>query len=338
MFGIPFALNVAEFTETNVKSKASFMKLCVTGASGFVGRALCKQALCAGLLVRAAVRSNVFSMPGAEVVWVGDICDVSDWGEALDGCDVVVHLAARAHVKNDKSSNPLQEFRNANVDATLNLARQAAAAGIKRFVFISSIGVNGTITEFNPFGVDDEANPHSFYAVSKLEAEVALRTLANETSMDVVIIRPPLVYGANAPGNFGALMRWVGRGFPLPLGGVTSNRRSFVALDNLVDLILTCVNHPDAGNQTFLVSDGNDMSTAEFLQRIERAIQRPVRLFYVPVSLLKFLALILGKSAMAQSLLNNCHIDISHTRKSLGWKPSISVNEGLRRTLQGLGE
>lgn len=306
----------------------------ITGASGFVGKALCLEAVSRGLTVRAASRSESTFPSAVECVFVEDINGSTDWHDTLTGCDVVAHLAARAHVMHDTTAEPFTEFRKVNVDGTLNLARQAASAGVKRFVFISSIGVNGAETFSTPFVVQDEPAPHSPYAVSKHEAELGLRALALETGIEVVIIRPPIVYGPNAPGNFGSLIRWLSHGLPLPLGVVSQNRRSLVALANLVDLILTCMHHPKAANQTFLVSDGEDLSTTELLQKMGNAMNRPVRLLPVPVSLLSCAARFLGKTAMAQSLLGSLQVDISKTCTLLDWKPPVSVDEGLRRAAQ----
>lgn len=306
------------------------MKILITGANGFVGQALSLESFRRGFKVCAAVR-ELSTLPSyIDVVSVGHVDSSTDWSQALKDCDVVVHLAARAHVRD---SDPLEVFRKVNVEGTLNLARQAAAAAVRRFIFISSIGVNGAATSSAPFSHLDTPAPHSPYAVSKHEAELGLRELAGETGMEVVTIRPPLIYGPNAPGNFGSLMRWLMRGVPLPLGLVNQNCRSFVALDNLVDLILTCVLHPSAANQIFLVSDGEDVSTTELLQRIGKAMNRSVRLLPVPRVFLALMASLLGKKGMAQSLLGSLQLDISHTFEVLNWKPPISMDEGLRRAI-----
>ena len=256
-----------------------------------------------------------------------------DWSDALIGVSVVVHCAARVHVMNDESADPLEEFRRVNVHGTLRLASQAAAAGAKRFVFLSSIKVNGEQTQFGePFTADQQPNPGDPYGVSKMEAEVGLRALAWETGMEVVIIRPPLVYGPGVKANFLTMMRWLRRGLPLPLGAVTGNRRSLVALDNLIDLIVTCIDHPAAANQIFLVSDRESLSTDALLRRMGVALGRPARLIPVPVSLLQLGATLLGKSAVAQRLCGSLEIDMSKTRELLGWVPPVSADEGFRRT------
>jgi len=311
------------------------MTTLVTGSNGFVGSALCARLSSEGAALRGAVRSLNSQPEGVEAIAMGGLSSETDWTVALRSVDQVVHLAARVHVMNDKSSDQLAEFRRVNVDGTANLARQAAAAGVRRFVYLSSIKVNGELTEVgHHFTTDDASAPEDPYGVSKHEAEQALRQIAAEAGMEVVIIRPPLVYGPGANGNFSSLLRWVARGFPLPLGAVTDNRRSLVGLDNLVDLILTCLQHPKAANQTFLVSDGEDLSTTELLQRMGKAMNRPARLLPVPVSLLAFAARMLGKTAVAQRLLGSLQEDISKTCELLDWKPPVSVDEGLRRAAQ----
>jgi len=306
----------------------------ITGANGFVGQALCTAAVSSDFLIKGVVRIPQ-SLPAAvETVVIGAIDGNTDWRNALQGINVVVHLAARVHVMNDQSADPLSDFRKTNVDGTLNLAKQAALAGIQRFVFISSIKVNGESTPLGqPFHADDEPMPMDAYGLSKREAEDALRQLAVETGMDVVIIRPPLVYGAGVKANFLNMMRWLDKGIPLPLGAI-HNQRSLVALDNLVDLIITCITHPTAANQTFLVSDGDDMSTSQLLRRMARALGKSARLLPVPAWLLQSGASLLGKHAVAQRLCGSLQLDISKTRQLLNWTPPISVDEALRKTAQ----
>ena len=305
----------------------------VTGASGFVGRALVAR-LAMQRPLRVSLRrvlSNDLPV-GIEVVQAELVAD-QDWSDALMGVCVVVHCAARVHVMNEQSADPLAEFRHVNVEGTIRLARQAAQAGVKRFVFLSSIKVNGEQTRPGaPFTADQTPNPEDPYGISKMEAEERLRALARETGMEVVIIRPPLVYGPGVKANFLAMMRWLKRGIPLPLGAVTGNRRSLVALDNLEDLIVTCIDCPAAANQTFLVSDGESLSTAALLRRMGEALGRPARLIPVSVPLLQMGAALLGKRDMAQRLCGSLEIDIVKTRELLGWEPPISVDEGLRRT------
>ena len=310
----------------------------VTGANGYLGQAVCSRAMIAGLPFRPCVRTSTNS-PGsvAGAIAIGDLNGTTEWSFALKDCSCVMHLAARVHVMAEPASNPLDEFRRVNTAGTLNLATQAAAAGVRRFVFISSVKVNGEATgEDAPFTASDAPAPQDPYGISKMEAEQGLRQIAADTGMEVVIVRPPLVYGPGVKANFAAMMRAVQRGLPLPLASVSHNRRSFVALDNLVDLLITCIDHPAAANQTFLVSDGEDLSTADLLRRIGQAMNRPARLFPVPPSLLQLGARMLGKGAVAQRLLGNLQVDISHTRNTLNWSPPISVDEGLRRAAAGL--
>lgn len=314
-------------------------KILVTGATGFVGRAFVDRLVSQGKhSVRVALRGEGLQWPDTvERAYVEDLAPDNDWAKALDGVSVVVHAAARAHVMQDKSSSPLAEFRQVNVQGTLNLARQAAAAGVRRFVFISSIKVNGEETAAplpvgarERFSADDAPAPLDAYGVSKMEAEQGLREIARQTGMEVVIIRPPLVYGPGVKANFAAMMRWLKRGVPLPLGAI-HNQRSLVALDNLVDLIMTCLTHPAAANQTFLVSDGEDVSTTELLRRMGQAMGCPVRLIPVPASWLKLAAAMVGKRDVAQRLCGSLQVDIEKTRRLLGWTPPLSLDEGLRR-------
>lgn len=307
----------------------------LTGASGFVGRAVLASLL-QRRFVRVALRQpNAAGLPeGVEVVEISLSPD-QDWFEMLSGVFSVVHCAARVHVMIEEATDPLAEFRRVNVDGTLRLARQAAEAGVRRFVFVSSIKVNGEHSlPGRPFTADQTPAPGDPYGVSKCEAEAGLRALSEGTGMEVVIIRPPLVYGPGVKANFLAMMRWLQRGVPLPLGGVTENRRSLVFLDNLVDLIVTCIDHPAAANQTFLVSDDEDLSTAALLRRMGAALGRPARLVPVPAGLITFGAKLIGRPGIAQRLCGSLQVDIGKTKALLGWSPPISVDEGLRRTAE----
>ena len=308
-------------------------RLLITGATGFVGKAVCEQAMHHGLSVKGALRIHG-GMPGCiDPFVVGEINVATDWGTALRDVNVIVHLAARVHVMHDTATDPLTAFRSVNVDGTLNLARQAAAAGVKRFVFISSVKVNGESTPpGRAFTEADAPNPQDAYGQSKHEAEQGLRQLAADTGMAVVIIRPPLVYGPGVKANFAALMRVVQRGWPLPLGAV-HNQRSLVALDNLVDFIVTCITHPQAANQNFLVSDGQDLSTTELVRGMAQAAGVPARLLPVPVWALQAGASLLGTGDAVQRLCGNLQVDISKARSLLGWVPPVSVEEGLRRAI-----
>jgi len=305
----------------------------VTGATGFVGSTLVNRLIFEGEKVRACVRrDDIFSM---HTVKIGDLNGDTDWQRVLKDVRVVVHTAARVHVMSDTATNPLLEFRRVNVQGALNLARQAAAAGVRRFVFVSSIKVNGEATAFgSSFSVDDEPTPLDPYGVSKMEAEQGLRELAAETGMEVVIIRPPLVYGPGVKANFAALMRAVQRGWLLPLGAV-HNKRSLVALDNLVDFIVTCISNSQAANQIFLVSDGQDLSTTELVHGMARAAGVTARLLPIPVWALQAGAGLLGKGDAVQRLCGNLQVDISKARSLLDWTPPVSVDEGLCRAVSG---
>ena len=311
------------------------MRVLVTGASGFVGRTLIHTLSLRSHEIVAAMRAapSDRDTPSNSVA-IGDINATTNWSAALHGADAVVHLAARVHVMRDTAIDPLAEFRRVNTDGTLNLARQAAAAGVKRFIFLSSIGVNGNSTSQGKIFTENSASlPHDPYSVSKHEAEVGLRAISKSTGMEIVIIRPTLVHGSKAPGNFGKLTRLVAKGLPLPLASI-QNRRSFVGIDNLVDFIITCLEHPAAANETFLVSDGEDLSTPDLIRRMARAMDRPARLLPVPKSVLMAAAAMLGKRDKAQRLCGSLQVDISKSRALLGWNPPISVDEGLRRTVK----
>jgi nucleoside-diphosphate-sugar epimerase len=301
------------------------MKILLTGAAGFLGCHLYKE-LCIDHDVIGTVRDvadkrdnhyfEIFVSPN------------TNWKSLLSGINCVLHTAALAHVL-DTNGSSLEQFRLINTLSTLRLAEQAASAGVERFIFISSIGVNG-LGSGKPFRYDDTPNPQEPYAVSKYEAEIGLQKIAKETGMEVVIIRPPLVYGAKSPGNFGKFSALAKKNLPLPLGAV-DNKRSLVGIDNLVDLITTCINHPKAANQTFLVSDDNDVSTSYLLKSMILAAGKTPLLLPVPVSLLKFFAGLLGKASVIDRMSSNLQVDISHTKSTLCWKPPVSFEEGIRR-------
>lgn len=306
------------------------MKLLLTGATGFVGRGLCERlAREATWEVTGLVRgANRDLPPYVRAVRVDDLAR-ADLGGVLTGVDAVVHLAARVHVLYDTSADSLAEFRQQNVAATLSVARQAAAAGVKRLIFLSSAKVHGECGRFSEL---DVPAPQDAYGISKLEAEIALRELAS-SSFAIVIVRAPLVYGPGVKANFRALARAVARGWPLPLGAV-DNRRSFVARDNLVDFLIRCVTHPAAANETFLVSDGEDLSTAELVRRLGRAMGRPVRLLAVPPAILRAGAALLGQRDLALRLLGSLQLDIAKSRDVLHWAPPLSIDDGLRQTVE----
>ena len=313
------------------------MRVLVTGASGFVGVATCVFLMQQGIQVRAAVRGDRALPDGIELAYISEVGADTDWRKALSGVDVVVHLAARVNALPGNAADPAVEYDDINVQGTLNLARQAAWAGVRRFIFLSSAKVYGERSLLgHPFKEDSLLEPQDAYGMSKWKAEMGLHDLVGQAGMDIVIIRPPLVYGPGVKANFETMMRWLVRGVPLPLGAVTSNRRSLVALDNLIDLIFTCLEHSRAANQTFVVSDGEDLSTADLLRRMGLALGSPARLFYVPTDLLKFGATLFNKQGVYQRLCSSLQVDIGKTRQILDWHPPLSVDEGLRRAAQGL--
>lgn len=304
----------------------------VTGGSGFVGSALIKRLLSEHRDILAVGRSDV-NLP-VETVKVSSFSELGALGQRLGSVDVVVHCAARAHIMNDDTVDPLAEYRKVNVDGTLNVARHALEAGVKRFLFVSSIKVNGEHTPpGRPFTEEAAPAPEDPYGISKYEAERELQALCAETGMELVIIRPPLVYGPGVKGNFASMIRLMEKGLPLPLGTVR-NKRSLVALDNLVDLIVTCVDSPAAANQVFLAADGQDISTTELLRNVANAMGKPARLLPVPSGLLMLGASLFGKKAVAKRLLGSLQVDISKARELLGWQPPVSVEEGLARAVR----
>lgn len=265
---------------------------------------------------------------------VGELNASADWSGLLEGVDAVVHTAARVHVLNEVAADPLAAFRRVNVEGTTQLARQAVAAGVKRFVFVSSIKVNGESTSLgHSFRADDNPLPSDPYGISKLEAEGALREISADSGMELVIVRPPLVYGPGVKANFAAMMKWLGRGVPMPLGAI-ENRRSLVALDNLVDLLVRCVQHPAAGGQIFLVSDGEDVSTTQLLREMGSALGCKARLIPLPAAWLEWGASLIGKREVARRLCGSLQVDIEKTRTMLQWQPPISLAEGLKRTVK----
>jgi len=305
----------------------------VTGGTGFVGSALLNRLLRDGYETSTNVRSSVSNIPvGVQSHLIGGMTAATDWSAALKGVQAVVHCAARVHVMNDRSLDPLEIYRQVNVDGTLNLARQAAQSGVRRFVFVSSIKVNGEVSRpSQPFTADEVPDPLDPYGISKLEAELGLREIEAKTDMEVVIVRPPLVFGPGVKANFASMMRWVAHELPLPFGAI-HNARSMVSLDNLVDLLVTCLKHPAAKGHTFLVSDGEDLSTTELLRRTAQAMGKKAILLPVPTYFLELCGALLGKRAVAQRLCGSLQVDIKKTKDLLGWSPPVSVDEGLRQT------
>jgi UDP-glucose 4-epimerase len=263
---------------------------------------------------------------------IGELTGRVDWSSALADCDAIIHLAARVHIMKDRADDPLTAFRAVNVAATENLARQAAQHGVRRFIFASSIKVNGESTSDKPFLASDLPITLDPYGQSKLEAEQALARIAEATGLEVVIVRPPLVYGPGVGANFLRLMQLVKSGLPLPFGAL-NNCRSMVALDNLIDLLLTCVRHPAAAGQTFLVSDGHDVSTPELIRMLAAAMGKRAWLLPVPTKLLAAGAAVAGKSAAAERLLGSLQVDIEKTRSTLGWQSVVSMDDAINATV-----
>lgn len=311
------------------------MKIAVTGASGFVGRPLCNELLARGYAVRALVREkNTHTerpVDATDVATIGDIGSLTDWSNALSGIDSVIHCAGRAHVMNETSGNALQAYREVNVIGTRRLAEQAAASGAKRFIYLSSIKVNGESTSPGRFYTAlDLPNPEDAYGQSKYEAEIALREVASSTGLEVVVIRPPLIYGPGVKGNLARLFGLVKRGIPLPLG-LVHNARSLVGIDNLVDLIVVCLNHPAAVGETFLVSDGKDLSTQDLLRCMAASIHRAARLWPVPIPFLQLAGKLTGRSGEIDRLIGSLQVDISRTCHVLNWSPPFTAEDCLRR-------
>lgn len=307
-------------------------KILITGANGFVGRAVSQELLAQGFEVLCAARKS-FVLKGAETITISSLEEM-DWSSYLIGVDCIIHTAARAHFFNETGRDPYQEYHKVNILGTLKLAQQAAQQGVRRFIFISSIAVNGNRST-RPFLETDQPKPEKPYAITKLEAEQGLLELSRKTGLEIVIIRPPLVYGPGAPGNFRSLLRGVLNNIPLPLGAVF-NKRSFLAIDNLVDFIVHCINHPKAANETFLISDGEDVSTTELITTMARALGKTPWLMPVPVGLMKFVAKLLGKGDVSKRLFGNLQIDNSKARELLGWQPVISMEGQLQKIADGI--
>ncbi|MGL5005950.1 MAG: UDP-glucose 4-epimerase family protein [Plesiomonas sp.] len=305
-------------------------KVMVTGSSGFVGSALCYYLHQQKISVMGVTRKK--STQPWQVVGP-ELSDRANWQPLLKGVDTVVHCAARVHQMNEKECNALQQYREINTAATLHLAKQAVQSGVKRFIYLSSIKVNGELSLLNqPFCADDNHIPTDPYGLSKYEAEQQLKILAQETGLEVVIIRPPLVYGEGVKANFLSMMTWVKKGIPLPFGCI-DNVRSFVFIDNLIDLIVTCCSHPAAANETFLVSDDNDVSLTQLLQTIAMQMQIKSRLLPIPQSWLQSVFAILGMKSLSQRLFGDLALEVTKTKKVLHWQPPVTFEQGIKRTV-----
>lgn len=308
------------------------MRVLVTGASGFIGQSVCSKLLRQGFLVRGALRKNNEFQNGIELNVVGEINGVTEWGNALAEVDIVIHLAARVHIINDVAVEPLAEFRQVNVLGTESLARQAVRAGVRRLVYVSSIKVNGEETEGAlSYSERDVAVPRDPYGISKWEAEQVLHRVAKETGLEVVIVRPPLVYGSGVKGNFVQMLSVLSKGVPLPLS-LVKNRRSLIYVENLADALILCATHPAADGQTYLLSDGDDVSTPDLLRQLGAAMGRPARLFPCHSVLLKLAGHLFGKSEQIERLLGSLRIDSGKIRRELNWHPPYTLQEGLRKT------
>lgn len=308
----------------------------ITGATGFVGRTLCARLLRDCRSLRGTILSSesptnlIHGIEPAEIETIGP---ETSWTRVLDGVDTVIHLAARVHIMQETAADPLKEFRATNTEGTINLARQAVSAGVKRLVFMSTIGVNGDNSGKKPYTETDEPHPHNPYSLSKHEAEQALWQISSETGIEVVIIRAPLVYGPGNPGNFLSLLRIVSKGIPLPFDSV-ENRRSLIYVCNLVDALAYCAFHPAAAGNTYLASDGEDISTPELIRRLAQVLDKPVRLFPFPPSLLHLAGTVTGKSTAVNSLIGSLAVHSDKIRRELGWQPPFTMEAGLRATAE----
>lgn len=307
----------------------------VTGAAGFIGSALCDALNKQGYHVKRALRCHrsSFDLEGHEYVETGDIGPETNCQKFLQNVDTVIHLAARVHMLRDLSSDPLKTFRKTNVQGTLRLAREAASANVRRFIFLSSIKVNGERTYELPFKEEDTACPEDFYAISKYEAEQGLKVISSESGMEVVIIRPSLVYGPGVKGNFLRLLYLIDRGVPLPFSWI-DNRRSLVYLDNLVDFIIRCVNESAAAGEIFLISDDQDVSTAELIKKIAFHMGKNSHLFPVPLKILKALLILTGKRKEVYRLTDSLQVEISKAKRIMNWQPVSTLDEGINTTVR----
>lgn len=304
-------------------------KILVTGYTGFVGDFLLRKLSKYSLVLIG--RKDVTSEYGS--VYCKEINGYESFSDCLEGISVIIHCAAHVHIMNNLAEDQIETFKKVNTLGTLNLARQAAVAGVKRFIFVSSIKVNGESTSgCPPFRYGDDCHPKDPYAISKFDAEIGLKKLAYETGMAVVIIRPPLVYGAGVKANFASLMNLVSKRIPLPFGCITDNKRSLVSVTNLVDLIITCIDHPKAENEVFLVSDDHDISTSEMVREMAKALNKPMWQLPLPVWCYKLAGKLFSKSNMVDRLTGSLQVDITHTKETLGWTPKETLQEGFKQT------
>jgi nucleoside-diphosphate-sugar epimerase len=312
------------------------MKLLVTGGTGFIGKQLCQVLSERGDDVIAVARGQVNAKNNIAMI-NKELTKDTDWQDALKDVDVVLHLAGRAHVMKDVVDDPYQAYADINIDATKHLAEQAALSGVKRLIFLSTVKVNGERTDITAFNEAEIPSPEDDYAITKYEAEKALNKIAQETKMEVVIIRPPLVYGKGVKANFKNLIKLAQLNIPLPFGKV-DNKRSLVFIENLIDFILLCVQHPSAANQTFLISDDEDVSTAQLLRYIKLANCKKSMLLPIPQSCLNFLFRLIGKPLLTDRLCGNLQVDITKAKTLLNWKPPYSVKEGITKTVSNYNE
>ena len=322
-FGFDRRLLLLKLKGRHEMVQRKYNKILVTGSNGFVGKALCQTLRNRVDNYLGSVRVKALAITGQDYIVVESLDANTNWRKALDGCDTVVHLAGRAHILNDNICDPLAAFRRTNMQGTLNLAEQAAECGVSRFIFVSSIGVNGAETSGLPFRPNDSPSPHSPYAVSKLEAEIGLRGIAKRTSLDVVIIRSPAIYGKNAPGNFGLIQKFIKYGIPLPFGSI-DNKRSLVAIENVVSFITVCIEHQRAANELFLVSDDDDLSTLEIVELMGKLIGKKPKTVKLPLKLLWCIFTILGKRKAGVSLMSDLQLDVDRSRELLEWSPPFS--------------
>ena len=313
------------------------MNIAITGANGFVGKVLVEYLKKIGISVTATVRNfekgEKIRPTDVRYIEVGNIDGETDWITALAGVEVVIHCAARTNLTHEKGHDTLTEYRNVNVLGLKNLVEQAVSQGVRRLIYLSSIKVNGEQTEIGqPYLYSDEGSPEDHYAISKFEAEQTLWKVSENSCLEVVVIRPPLVYGPGVSGNLLRLLQLIDRRFPLPLG-LVDNARSFVALDNLIDLMVCCINHPEATGKTFLVSDGNDLSSPDLIRKIAFMMGKSPRLISLPVPFIRLAGKLIGKRSEVDRLVGSLQVDIKYTQETLDWSPPLSLDEGLQKTV-----